>query len=199
MGRIWRPLLVTEPVGVQRSAYFLSIPYLYAIPLQVASGVLHWLVSQSFFLAKVDVFNALPSDNIPVSTINTVGYSLYALIFVVSLGGLMLVVLVSFAACRRLRSPIQLVKGRSLAISAACHSIGDEIDTAEKEGMWGVVGRRAEEMGRDGWILEGSGVERDGTLHCSLSAKEVLSPEEWATKEEKGVDRTTRRTVELFA
>jgi hypothetical protein len=198
-------LQVTKPTGVQRSAYFLSIPYMYSIPLQLALSLLHWLVSQSFFLARVEVYEALPSDNIPPSTINAVGYSLYALIFVVALGGLMLFVLISFVAGRRLRSPIPLVGGCSLAIAAACHPtgeghmIGDEIDTAEKELMWGVLVGKEEEMGSDGRDLQDSGIERNGTLHCALSAGEVTSPVEWINGDEKKNLYGARKTKVLFA
>ena len=51
-----RTLRVTSPRPGQRSTYWLQIPYTYAIPLMTLSGLLHWLTSQSIFLAKVDVW-----------------------------------------------------------------------------------------------------------------------------------------------
>jgi hypothetical protein len=44
-----------SPRGDQRSGYFLSLPYRFALPLMAVSGLLHWLVSQSIFIAMVKV------------------------------------------------------------------------------------------------------------------------------------------------
>jgi hypothetical protein len=52
---------------------------------------------------------------------------------------------------------------------------------------------------RDAWVLEGSGPEGDGdglVLHCSFSSGEVVSPQELASRDEKGRDG---KTGELFA
>ena len=53
-----KSLRVTSPTGPQRSTYYLHLPYLYSIPLLILSGALHWLVSQSIFLARVTVFTS---------------------------------------------------------------------------------------------------------------------------------------------
>ncbi|PUU77998.1 hypothetical protein B9Z19DRAFT_1127492 [Tuber borchii] len=50
-----RILRVTSPRPGQRSTYWLQIPYTYAVPLMTLSGLLHWLISQSIFLARVDI------------------------------------------------------------------------------------------------------------------------------------------------
>lgn len=47
-------LRVSSPAGQQRGNHFLTIPCQYAIPLQTMSAVLHWLLSQSFFLARIN-------------------------------------------------------------------------------------------------------------------------------------------------
>lgn len=39
--------------GHQRSTYFLSLPYRYALPLIVSSGLLHWLISQSLYVVII--------------------------------------------------------------------------------------------------------------------------------------------------
>ena len=49
-------LRVTEPCGLQRSTYYLQLPYLYAIPLLIVSTLLHRLVSQSIFIAHIAVY-----------------------------------------------------------------------------------------------------------------------------------------------
>ncbi|KAK5135355.1 hypothetical protein LTR08_005297 [Meristemomyces frigidus] len=50
-----KPLRVTTPHGQQRSSYHLQLPFLYSIPLLITSGTLHWLISQSIFLARISV------------------------------------------------------------------------------------------------------------------------------------------------
>jgi hypothetical protein len=52
-----KSLRVSRPAeGAQRSTYFLQLPYRFALPLMVLSGLLHWLVSQSIFLVAIDVY-----------------------------------------------------------------------------------------------------------------------------------------------
>ena len=59
LGYFLRPksLRTTTPRGSQRSKYYLHLPYTYSIPLLVASALLHWLISESIFLARVDMWN----------------------------------------------------------------------------------------------------------------------------------------------
>lgn len=45
-----KTLRVGSPVGSQRSTYFLSLPWRYGLPLMATFTILHWTVSQSFFL-----------------------------------------------------------------------------------------------------------------------------------------------------
>lgn len=70
-----KPLRVTFPIGSQRSSYWLQIPYKYGILLLVMFGTLHWLVSQSIFLARVSVLN-LPIDK-PKYRIHTLMHKMY--------------------------------------------------------------------------------------------------------------------------
>lgn len=53
MYKVRKPLRVSEPLGIQRSSYFISLPLRYGIPLYASSGFLHWLISQSLFLARI--------------------------------------------------------------------------------------------------------------------------------------------------
>ncbi|PVH83271.1 hypothetical protein DL98DRAFT_616641, partial [Cadophora sp. DSE1049] len=49
-----KPLRVSgSPRGIQRKTYFLHLPYRFAIPLIVLSGILNWVASQSLFLVHV--------------------------------------------------------------------------------------------------------------------------------------------------
>ncbi|GME48433.1 hypothetical protein GTA08_BOTSDO06373 [Neofusicoccum parvum] len=49
-----RALRVSEPRGEQCSTYFLQVPYRIGMPLMVSSTLLHWVISQSVFLANID-------------------------------------------------------------------------------------------------------------------------------------------------
>ncbi|KAF2438306.1 hypothetical protein P171DRAFT_371540, partial [Karstenula rhodostoma CBS 690.94] len=40
-----------------QNAFFLQLPYRWAIPLTVTSRLLHWLLSQSIFLIRYDIRN----------------------------------------------------------------------------------------------------------------------------------------------
>jgi hypothetical protein len=51
-------LRVSRPMAEQRSTYFLQLPYQWALPLIIMSGMLHWLLSQSFFLVVVFSYGA---------------------------------------------------------------------------------------------------------------------------------------------
>ncbi|KAL8635766.1 MAG: hypothetical protein Q9228_006781, partial [Teloschistes exilis] len=80
-----KPLRVTWPKGTQRSTYRLQLPYTYGIPLMVFSGALHWLVSQSIFLARVTVFDPSGAEDTKYS-ISTCGYSNIAIVTVILVG-----------------------------------------------------------------------------------------------------------------
>src|SRR6185312_6672946 len=45
-----------DPQGKQREYSFLQLPYKFAVPLLLLSGLLHWLVSQSLFLITIDSY-----------------------------------------------------------------------------------------------------------------------------------------------
>jgi hypothetical protein len=54
-----KPLRVSSPTGL---TYFLQLPYRIALPLLVMSGLLHWLVSQSIFLAVVSEYDEIGNE-----------------------------------------------------------------------------------------------------------------------------------------
>lgn len=79
MKTVRKTLRVSEPNGIQRSSYFISLPLRYGLPLYITSGVIHWLLSQSFFLARITAF--FPSGEIDYdSSFSTCGYSPRAII-----------------------------------------------------------------------------------------------------------------------
>lgn len=68
--RVRKTLRVSAPEGIQRSSYFVSMPWKYGIPLISAMSVLHWLISQSIFVYAAEVYKAdgTLDDNIPFVT-----------------------------------------------------------------------------------------------------------------------------------
>src|SRR5690348_14895687 len=81
-------LRVSAPAGKQRSTHYLSLPFRWAIPLLLASVLLHWLISQAIFLDRrivIDVWQ-LEYVNNSVGSVSTVGYSPFAIILCLLVG-----------------------------------------------------------------------------------------------------------------
>lgn len=152
-----KSLRVTSPVGKQRSTYYLTLPYTYAVPLLLFSGLLHWLVSQAIFLVRITVYTADGTEDVG-RDITTCGYSCIAIIFAILVGGTLLLVGVAFGF-RRFPPGMPLASSCSAAISAACHPPADDVDAAVLPLMWGVV--------------EG---DVDGVGHCTFTSREVELP-----------------------
>lgn len=137
-----KPLRVTSPSGKQRSTRWLQLPYHYSIPLLVLSGFMHWLVSQSLFLARVAVhMDTHDSNSVPEQenvAFTTCGYSPIALIFAIGLGALMLIALV-LTGTRWYRPGIPLASSCSAAINAACHRPARDSDAAMWPLKWGEI------------------------------------------------------------
>ncbi|KAL6712953.1 hypothetical protein ACLMJK_009508 [Lecanora helva] len=169
LGREWnayathrKPLRVTSPRGQQRSTYWLQLPYRYSIPLLLASAALHWLVSQSLFLAYV---TSLDHNEKPSKIIATCGYSNIAIIFMIILGSL-LVLLALGQGFWRLNPIMSLARSCSAAISAACHPPEGDTDAALRPVKWGVVGN------------SDISHEEKGLKHCTFTSLEVKEPVE---------------------
>jgi hypothetical protein len=184
-----KPLRVTSPVGQQRSTYFLSLPYKYSIvslqllflyivqhkcrvanlvqPLMIASGIIHWLTSQSLFLALVYPAYAYTGNMATGSLVYedlpplefSLGYSCIAILCALILGSL-LVLFGILNGFRRFRPGIPVAGSCSAAISAACHPSPKDTSAAFKPVKWGAV-------------EEGAG---DSVGHCSFSSLEVTKP-----------------------
>ncbi|CAI6341942.1 unnamed protein product [Periconia digitata] len=146
--------------GAQRSSYFLSLPYRFALPLMAISSISHWLVSQSVFF--VAFFNP---DNLGVVDpfVYSFGYSPIAIIITISVGVTILITTIGFGFIPY-KPGTNLVGSCSAAISAACHTLptqkcqGNQL--IYKKIQWGVVGKRS-----------------DGVGHCSFSDEAVELPQ----------------------
>lgn len=114
-----RALRTSKPIGQQRRTYFLQLPFRFAVPLIGLSALLHWLISQSIFLAVIshyDAYGRLSS----AFEIATCAYSPIGMVFLIIIGGCILLGLVGFGLIPLDRN-MPLVGSCSAAISAACH------------------------------------------------------------------------------
>ena len=163
-------LRVSAPVknSAQSPTHYLSLPFRYAIPLALGSFGLHYLVSQSIFLAYVtenDVHGQPMQEPIDA----TCGFSPLAMVLTLVAVCVVLVVLVGLAM-RRFKPGTPLVGSCSLAIAAACHPPEEEEGSSLLKLQWGVVGlpgldRSSVPVGEDGRVE-----------HCSFSSKRVSMP-----------------------
>ena len=157
-----KTLRVTSPTGKQRSTYRLQIPYVYGVPLLATFGILHWLVSQSLFLARVTVYDSNGSVDVSKST-STCGYSLIAMFFVL-VASIIVIWFVVMTGCRTFRPGVPPMGSCSAAISAACHPPGNEKDASKLPIKWGVVGHTT--------------VDTNGEAvgHCTFTSLKVKAP-----------------------
>lgn len=129
-----RSLRVTSPVGQQRSTYFLSLPYRFSLPLLLASSVLHWLISSSIFLVRVDPYiDGINKNQFDVSFL---GYSPLPILLAVLLGTAMVIGGI-IMGCFKLRSAMPVASSNSYAISAACHQPEDDSHASLLPVQWG--------------------------------------------------------------
>ncbi|KAK2624589.1 hypothetical protein QTJ16_005782 [Diplocarpon rosae] len=152
-----KALRTTEPQGQQRSTYWLSLPWTYALPLASASSLLHWLISQSLFVSRTEVLNTRGEPE-ELSYMN-VGYNPLAILLALLFGVALLLAMLA-NGWRRLTHGSVLVGNNSLAIAAACQR-GAEQGAERGRVMWGAVRHEGE----------------DGTPgHCCFSSGKVEKP-----------------------
>ncbi|KAI9800970.1 MAG: hypothetical protein M1833_003107 [Piccolia ochrophora] len=157
-----KALRVSTPQGAQRSTYFLQIPLRYGLPLLAVSAVLHWLVSQSLFLANIVPEGPGEFEGSGAPPIIGVGYSPMAMILVLVVGSLWLLCSLGLGF-KRFKAGIPLAGNCSAAISAACHAPPYDDRAAYRPVQWGVV--------------ESTGHQREKVVgHCSFSSEPVAPP-----------------------
>ncbi|KAK5697818.1 hypothetical protein LTR17_023785 [Elasticomyces elasticus] len=142
----------------QATVSFLYLTYngLFTLPLLVASGTLHWLISESIFLARISVYsNGETSDQDDYSE---VGYSCLPILCVVLLGTAMLFCALGMG-CRKFASSMPVAGSCSVALAAACHPPEHDEDAAFLPVRWGE-------------LVDVSG-EDDEIRHCSFTSEEV--------------------------
>lgn len=139
-------LRVTTRSGLyQRSTYCLHLPFRYSIPLLCTSAILHWVISQSIFLVRVDYYSEgekqSHSDGSdsggPDSNGSNIGFSLPPILTAMIIGFLMLAFIIGLGFRKLGNMPV--AGSCSVAISAACHRPEDDVDAAVSPVQWGEV------------------------------------------------------------
>lgn len=151
-----KALRTTNRRGLQRSTYWLSLPWTYGLPLAISSSVLHWLISQALFLSRTEILDTYGQTE--ENSYMEIGYSPLAILLAL-LFGLGMVVAMILNGLRKLTSGV-LVGNNSLAIAAACHRPKGDEDAYLKRVQWGAV--RHEQDGLPG--------------HCCFTSEEVEPP-----------------------
>lgn len=153
-----KTLRVSKPTRPERRTYFLQLPYRVAVPMIGMSALLHWLVSQSIFLAVISTYNR-DGALADATAVVTCGFSPLAMVFCIVVGFVLVCAVIGLGSFR-LKGGIPVAGSCSLAIAAACHADGEDVGgpTALK---WGEP---------DGeWV--------DGAVgHCSFSGGMVRRP-----------------------
>jgi hypothetical protein len=154
-----RGLRVKSPEGGQRPTHFLQLPLRYAILLTIWSGILHWLLSQSLFLVRLEARTR--NGEIYPSSLCVCGYSAMSYpTFTLLL--LILITIVIVILVRKVNVQITPARHCSLVISVTCHPVPDDVDSHPRPINWDVVKESTDsEPG-----------------HCTITSNDVLSPVE---------------------
>lgn len=157
-GRTRKALRTSNPEGQQRANRYLHLPYHWEIPLTAVSGLMHWLLSQSLFLVRLEIRDQ-GNELKPSESKCTCGYSPLS-ILVFSVTHLLTLVIVVCLYMRKMTVKIPPADHCSLVISAACHPPPDDPDAYQKPVRWGVVKS-----------------QHSGTVqHCSFTSQPVSRP-----------------------
>ncbi|KAM6535879.1 hypothetical protein FALCPG4_005408 [Fusarium falciforme] len=114
-----KTLRVSEPKGEQRSTYFLQLPYRIAVPFNVATGVISWLLSNSVFPLDIYSYDSL-GRAIQGVEVTACGFSPWPMVLAIAVGVVLVAGVCSFFLFR-FASTMPMVGTCSAAISAACH------------------------------------------------------------------------------
>ncbi|KAJ4352820.1 hypothetical protein N0V95_003928 [Ascochyta clinopodiicola] len=142
--RVKKGLRISErPHGQQRASHFFTLPTRYALPLMAVSAALHYLCSQSLFMARFDGMKDGKVD--PTDQMVRLGYSPTGMIVLISVNFAMMVVTICVAGFRRLSTGLGEMS-MSVVISAACHVKRQEYEPWLQAVQWGDVSGGIGEM-----------------------------------------------------
>ncbi|KAM7218192.1 hypothetical protein V8F06_006483 [Rhypophila decipiens] len=146
-----RKLRVSQPRGKQRSTFFLSVPYRYALPLLVLSTAEKWLASQTIFFTAVDEYGGdgnRRSGNISTSTLLFSNLAMFCLLIVLLLSWVGLFVL---GVVRSFPAGKPMLGACSRVIAVSCHlpvEVEADSDVAAGAISWGAI-RSVDRTGRE--------------------------------------------------
>ncbi|KAK5119635.1 hypothetical protein LTR85_007464 [Meristemomyces frigidus] len=151
-------LRLSDPRGIQRSSYTLSLPFKFGLPLLIAAALLHWLSSQSIFVIATQDYRYTGVLEAGKTVSNTdydttiVGYSPIGIILNCLMGACILAFVIGMGCAeyegRALGTPgksgqkmmhMPLASTCSAAISAACHGPAGDREAHLLHVMWGKV------------------------------------------------------------
>lgn len=151
---IRQPLRVSNPKFTQRSTQRLGLPYPYGLFTIFVSITLHWLMSQSLFLANLAFYS---SDGRFIEHDYVAGYSCIGIIASLAVGSAAVLVGI-LMSLRRYDVGMPVVRSSSAAIAAACHPVvAEPSDMIYKPLQWGVVS-----------------TDEEGISHCAFSLRKLV-------------------------
>ncbi|KAF9696725.1 hypothetical protein EKO04_005443 [Ascochyta lentis] len=155
--RVKKGLRISErPRGQQRASHFFTLPTRYSLPLMAVSATLHYLCSQSLFMARFDGMRDGEVDS--NDQMVRLGYSAAGMIALISVNFAMMVATICIAGFRRLSTGLGEMS-MSVVISAACHVERQEYEPWLQEVQWGDVSNSNSEV-EDGQIVR----------HCAFTS-----------------------------
>ncbi|KAF2674899.1 hypothetical protein BT63DRAFT_449888 [Microthyrium microscopicum] len=134
-----KPIRVSTPVGLQRSSYYISMPWRYGVPLMAATSFIQWSLSQSMFVVLQDTEGPTQEfDGASELGAMSVGFSVWPTIVSILLGLILMIVLILYG-----RKPypghIPIGATCSAVISAACHPKSGDEECFKFPVQWGAV------------------------------------------------------------
>jgi hypothetical protein len=105
----------------QRSTHWLGLPYPYTVFMLLVSVTLHWLMSESLFLANIRFFY----NGETAESVYRTGYSYIGIVCTIIAGSVVILVGVVMSL-RRYEAGMPLVRSSSAAIVAACYPSAEE-------------------------------------------------------------------------
>ncbi|OJD30286.1 uncharacterized protein BKCO1_6300017 [Diplodia corticola] len=130
-------LRVTRALGEQRSTYYLQLPYSLAVPQIATSIAVHYIVSQSVFASRVQIYDYLAQGQ-QFDEYRALGFSAIAIIAGIVLWFFIMAALLGLGLVKN-RPGMPPVGFWSAAISAACHPPRFPQNTSLKKVMWGEI------------------------------------------------------------
>jgi hypothetical protein len=126
-----KPLRVSSHVGLQRTSYMLSLPWLYAAPMMLVFTVLHTLVARSVFLVRTAAYGPGPDGaRMGHRDASRVGFSSMGILLSTILGFFILLSLLFNSFRRYYGVPKHLPRmgNKTAFISAACQRPDGDTD-----------------------------------------------------------------------